>query len=56
MLPDSHPTPRAGGVVFVPQRDPVDAGKDLLATAGSMTQILAAIASVVALIATVSKK
>ena len=46
LLPDSKPTPLAGAVIFVPERDPADK-KDYVAIFGSIAQILASIVAVV---------
>ena len=51
--PDSHPAPQAGGVVVVPQRD-VEV-KDFLSQASTMASVLTALASLVAVIATIKK-
>jgi polysaccharide biosynthesis/export protein len=51
MLPDGDPLPRAGSVVFVPEKDPADR-RDYVATAGAVAQILA---SIVALIVVVTR-
>jgi protein involved in polysaccharide export with SLBB domain len=53
--PDSHPTPQAGGVVYVPQRDPADAAKDLITQASTMTSVLTGLAALLAAIAAVRK-
>lgn len=45
-LPDSKPSPLAGGTVYVPERDPLDK-KDWLGIVGSVAQILASMATVV---------
>jgi protein involved in polysaccharide export with SLBB domain len=46
VLPDSKPSPLAGGAIFVPERDPADR-RDWLATATSLAQIIAALATTV---------
>lgn len=51
LLPDSHPTPQAGGVVFVPAKQGSDSAA-LIAQASVMTQMLTALASLVVVIAT----
>jgi protein involved in polysaccharide export with SLBB domain len=51
MWPDGKPTPRAGAVVYVPERDPNDR-KDYAAIAGAVAQILT---STVAILAIISK-
>jgi hypothetical protein len=48
MLPDGVPEPRAGAVVFVPERDPNDR-KDYTAMAGAVAQVLAAVVGIVAI-------
>ncbi len=48
-LPDSKPTPLAGGAIFVPERDPNDK-KDWVGFAGSIAQILASLTTVVVVI------
>jgi protein involved in polysaccharide export with SLBB domain len=48
MLPDGVPEPRAGAVVFVPERDPEDK-RDYVAAAGAVAQVLAAIVGIVAI-------
>ncbi|HWA59134.1 MAG TPA: SLBB domain-containing protein [Gemmatimonadales bacterium] len=45
-LPDSRPSPEAGGAIFVPERDPADK-KDWLATAAALAQIIASLATTV---------
>jgi polysaccharide export outer membrane protein len=45
-FPDSKPSPLAGGAIFVPDRDPADR-RDWLATATSLAQIIAALATTV---------
>jgi hypothetical protein len=50
-IPDGLPEPRAGSVVFVPEKDPADR-RDYLATAGAVAQILG---SVIALIVVVTR-
>ena len=52
--PDSHPAPQAGGVVFVPQRDPTD-GVNFLAQAATMTSVLTALAALAAVISQIKK-
>jgi protein involved in polysaccharide export with SLBB domain len=48
LLPDGIPRPRAGSTVFVPERDPSDAGAAaLFASAGTVAQILATLATVI---------
>jgi len=46
MLPDYHPTPLAGAIIFVPERDPADK-KDYVAIVGSVAQILASLVAIV---------
>jgi polysaccharide export outer membrane protein len=48
-FPDSRPTPLAGAAVFVPERDPADR-RDWLATATSLAQIIAGLATTVLVI------
>jgi protein involved in polysaccharide export with SLBB domain len=45
-VPDSKPRPLAGGAIFVPERDPADR-RDWLATATSVAQIVASLATTV---------
>ncbi|MEP7325435.1 MAG: SLBB domain-containing protein, partial [Gemmatimonadota bacterium] len=46
LLPDYHPTPLAGAIIFVPERDPADK-KDYVAIVGSLAQIVASIVAIV---------
>jgi polysaccharide export outer membrane protein len=48
LLPDGIPRPKAGSTVFVPERDPSEPGAAaLFASAGTVAQILATLATVV---------
>ncbi|HEY1953716.1 MAG TPA: SLBB domain-containing protein [Gemmatimonadaceae bacterium] len=47
LLPDGIPKPSAGSTVFVPERDPLDKGLDILSSAGVIAQVLAGLATLV---------
>jgi polysaccharide export outer membrane protein len=47
LLPDGIPKPRAGSVVFVPDRDPADKPFDFLTGAGAISSILATLVTVI---------
>jgi len=47
MLPDGMPKPLPGSTVFVPERDPADRPTDILASIGTIAQVLATLATVV---------
>jgi protein involved in polysaccharide export with SLBB domain len=47
LLPDGVPRPSAGSTIFVPERDPADRAFDFLASAGSISQILATLVTVI---------
>ena len=49
LLPDGVPEPRAGAVVYVPEKDPNDR-KDYTAMAGAVAQILASTVAIVAIV------
>jgi polysaccharide export outer membrane protein len=46
LLPDGVPRPKAGSSVYVPERDPNDKAPDFFASAGTIAQILATLATV----------
>lgn len=46
LFPDYHPTPLAGAVIFVPERDPADK-KDYIGIVGGVAQILASIVAII---------
>lgn len=48
LAPDVQPRPRAGGTVFVPQRDPTFAGPNYLAAISSAVQVLSGLIAAVA--------
>ena len=47
LIPDSSPNPEAGSTVFVPERDAGDKPPGILASAGSIAQILATLVTVI---------
>jgi polysaccharide export outer membrane protein len=47
LLPDGIPQPQPGSAVVVPNRDPLDKPLDLLASIGSVTQILTGLVAVI---------
>jgi len=48
MLPDAMPEPRAGGVVYVPERDPADK-PNYVGAVGAVAQVLGALVAIVAI-------
>ncbi|MEX2110685.1 MAG: SLBB domain-containing protein [Gemmatimonadaceae bacterium] len=46
-LPDGIPEPRPGSVVYVPERDPADAPRDLLQSVGAIGQIAATLITLI---------
>jgi protein involved in polysaccharide export with SLBB domain len=49
LLPDAVPRPRAGGVVYVPERDPADR-TNYIAAAGAVAQVLGAVVAIIAIV------
>ena len=47
LLPDGVPKPDAGSTIFVPERDPLDRGFDLATGLGTITQVIAALATLI---------
>jgi len=47
LVPDGVPKPLPGSTVFVPERDPLDRGTDVLASVGSIASILAGLATLI---------
>jgi len=47
LFPDGVPKPRAGSIVYVPERDPADRQADLLQNAGAIAQIAATLVTLV---------
>jgi protein involved in polysaccharide export with SLBB domain len=47
LFPDGVPKPRAGSIVYVPERDPADRQTDLLQNAGAIAQIAATLVTLV---------
>jgi len=47
LLPDGVPTPQPGSTVIVPTRDPLDKPIDLLASLGTITQVIAGLATLI---------
>jgi polysaccharide biosynthesis/export protein len=47
LLPDGIPKPNAGSTIYVPERDPNDRPTDLLASVGTIAQVLATLATVI---------
>ncbi|MFL5581964.1 MAG: SLBB domain-containing protein [Gemmatimonadaceae bacterium] len=54
LLPDGVPNPRAGSVVFVPERDPADR-RDLVQLAATLTQVLTGLATLTVAIISIKR-
>jgi protein involved in polysaccharide export with SLBB domain len=47
LLPDGIPSPQPGSTVIVPNRDPLDKPVDVLANLGTLTQVIAGLATLI---------